>query len=392
MKAMRLLYPSLSLLALAVACPAIVRGQDSTIRSGLTLHGYVKGLSQTTFLRKLREADHTGILHARVNLAYACGEHWRFRLETRQRLFAGNLLKQPGFTHLIAMDYGFFRLSETGNFQGNLFWHGIVDRAAVSYRTDRLELIAGRQRINWGIGTVWNPNDVFNAFNFFDFDYEERPGCDGIRAIYNLKGRGSLEMAGSAGSERSDRKAALLWRSQIGRYDIQALGGKFDSLVFAGAGFAGNLGQAGFKGEYNLYRGNASSVNDRYTLLATASLDYTFQNGWYLMGTYLYQSRGGKDLSALYNLSYQRLSPVHLMPLKHSFAGQLAKQINPVLNASFTSLYSPTSHLSIFMPSATCWMAQNWELTLLAQSLFARNNRLYQTLGSTVFLRVRYSF
>ena len=28
---------------------------------------------------------------------------------------------------------------------------------------------------------VWNPNDLFNAFSFVDFDYEERPGSDALR-------------------------------------------------------------------------------------------------------------------------------------------------------------------------------------------------------------------
>ncbi|MCG8318265.1 MAG: hypothetical protein MI921_02070 [Cytophagales bacterium] len=44
--------------------------------------------------------------------------------------------------------------------------------------------VIGKHRINWGKSYVWNPNDVFNAYSFFDFDYEERRGTDALLIKY----------------------------------------------------------------------------------------------------------------------------------------------------------------------------------------------------------------
>ena len=52
------------------------------------------------------------------------------------------------------------------------------------YRDNKINFRIGRQRINWGTTTIWNPNDIFNAYNFLDFDYEERPGMDGGKFQY----------------------------------------------------------------------------------------------------------------------------------------------------------------------------------------------------------------
>ena len=53
------------------------------------------------------------------------------------------------------------------------FLHTMLDRAWIDYTRGKLQLRLGRQRINWGTNLVWNPNDVFNTFSYFDFDYEE---------------------------------------------------------------------------------------------------------------------------------------------------------------------------------------------------------------------------
>jgi hypothetical protein len=59
------------------------------------------------------------------------------------------------------------------------------DRSAyLDYTAGKWQFRVGRQRINWGVNLVWNPNDVFNSFSYFDFDYEERPGSDAVRVQY----------------------------------------------------------------------------------------------------------------------------------------------------------------------------------------------------------------
>ena len=42
----------------------------------------------------------------------------------------------------------------------------IMDRLYFDIYLGDWEISVGRQRINWGISTFWNSNDIFNAFNF----------------------------------------------------------------------------------------------------------------------------------------------------------------------------------------------------------------------------------
>ncbi len=385
------MWLSLLLMFTGSGTSALSQAPDSLPRKPV-IRGYVKALNQTDFIRNLSQAKYSGMLHARLNSSWEPCTQLKLRLDLRQRLFFGNLPRMPGFSALIQQDDGLLSLSHTSNLGSDILWHSMVDRAWVAYRRGALELIAGRQRINWGINMVWNPNDVFNTFNFFDFDYEERPGCDGVRLIYTMPHQGALELAGVAGRGANNRKVAMLWRSEIGSYDVQLLGGYYDSLWFAGVGWAGNLRGAGFKGEANAYSQVHGTNFSRYIILTSATLDYTFRRGWYGMGSYLYNSRGRNSLTGFGALSYQKLSPLNLMPLKHQFALQAAKQFSPVVQASLSAIYGWQEHLSIFVPSVHYWAAQNWECTLLAQSLFARTAGVYQSLGQNIFLRLRFSF
>ena len=71
----------------------------------------------------------------------------------------------------------------------------IADRFYYQFAAEKLELRLGRQRINWGINTTWNPNDIFNSYNIYDFDYEEREGSDAIRLKYFPNYQSSLDLA-----------------------------------------------------------------------------------------------------------------------------------------------------------------------------------------------------
>ncbi|MEZ4983057.1 MAG: hypothetical protein R2769_16025 [Saprospiraceae bacterium] len=84
----------------------------------------------------------------------------------------------------MANDY--FDLSIEGADQMGVAAQMMLDRLFVQYTYKQFEARLGRQRINWGISTIWNPNDIFNAYNFSDFDYEERPGSDAMLLKYYI--------------------------------------------------------------------------------------------------------------------------------------------------------------------------------------------------------------
>ena len=98
------------------------------------------------------------------------------RLEIRNRIFYGEQVKQililekSSINTMVIQSFAFMD-------QRRIFVaQSVIDRMLIQYSDEKWDITIGRQRINWGINNIWNPNDIFNAYNFLEFDYEERPG------------------------------------------------------------------------------------------------------------------------------------------------------------------------------------------------------------------------
>ncbi len=116
----------------------------------------------------------------------------------------------------------------------------------------------GRQRINWGQTLVWNPNDIFNSYSYFEVDYPERPGSDAIRVQYYTGNASTIELAAKIDSANRVTAAAYFRFNTLG-FDIQFLGGLYqeEDLVL-GTGWSGNLGPTCFPGRNELFQGPGS--------------------------------------------------------------------------------------------------------------------------------------
>lgn len=109
--------------------------------------------------------------------------------------------------------------------------------------------LAGRQRINWGINLVWNPNDLFNAFSYMDFDYEERPGSDAILITWYPSFSSSVGIACKAAKEEKYRTLAAKYRFNLFNCDFQVLAGQAGYDYVLGGGWTGNIGNVSTRGE-----------------------------------------------------------------------------------------------------------------------------------------------
>ena len=153
------------------------------------------------------------------------------------------------YSEMIGSDHGLVDLSWNILNKQSFFLNTTIDRLWVDFNYGKFQARVGRQRINWGQTLVWNPNDIFNAYSFFDFDYVERPGSDAIRLQYYPDSSSAFELAVKADYE-NNITAAALYRFNKWGYDIQFLAGYFNSEdIVAGAGWSGALGSVSFRGE-----------------------------------------------------------------------------------------------------------------------------------------------
>ena len=357
----------------------------------LMMSGYIKNLNEFGFINSLDQLQWTTLLHNRLNFKYGPSEKLTMRLEFRNRLFYGNNVKNIfGFSEFISQDNGITNLSWNIIDNKDLLFNTTIDRALINYTNGDWDITLGRQRVNWGMNLIWNPNDIFNSYNFLDFDYEERPGSDAIRVQYYLGDFSKMEVAAKKGKSADDKIVAAMYKFNQESYDIQLITGIYLNDFIIGTGWAGNLKNAGFKGEVSYFVPYKTYFNSENVLSAAVSVDYGFKKGLYLNGSILYNSSADDASGNLGYFLYTNLSPKNLMPYKYSGFLQLAKEFTPIFRGAVSTIYSPTNHSVIIMPTFDYSVATNWELNFTGQSFFEFIN--YQTLGNSLFVRLRWSF
>jgi len=393
-----------SILLLTILFPVLLSAQDSQ-PSKWQIQGYLKYLNSSVFiptdpnLAFLFQSDkmllNDNLLHNRLKIKYFASDNLTIHAAVRNRLFWGD---QVRFTQLMGGDFikgidlgsdDFFDWSAGYQNKTGYALHTTLDRFYAEWMKGNWEVRLGRQRVNWGISTIWNPNDIFNAYNFTDFDYEERPGSDALRVKRYLGYASSIEIAVNAFDKKENAIGAVKANFHTGTYDWQVLAGVVEEHLTLGGGWAGNLGNASLKGEASWFHplGNADLKN---SLALTAAVDYTFQNQLYLSGGVLFNSngttKGGGDLFSF------ELSARNLYPYKYSVLTQASYPINPLLNGLLIVVYSPGEANAMFLnPGLTYSLSQNWDIDLVGQIVFLQEETYHSNVQAG-FVRMKWSF
>lgn len=368
------------------------------------LHGYVKYLQTTTITDFPGYPLTNNLIHNRLNFAWYPNSKWTVAVEARNRFFYGEQIKlDTTYGDQIDQYNGLVDLSVRWMDSKYGLAHSIIDRAYVNYATDKWDIRVGRQRINWGVNLVWNPNDLFNAFNFFDFDYEEFPGSDAIRVQYYPGLLSRVELAISPGQYDTTTVAAALYRFTAGTYDIQALGGYYLGQVAIGGGWEGNLWNAGFKGEgtyFHPLEGQTTDTTGAFGMAVT--LDYLFANGIYASVASLYNSDGssgpglgGAGIST--GLVGLQPSARNLFPSRWTYFLQASGSVTPLFNVSGAVMFAPESafgkNMTILIPTLTYSIKENWDIDLISQIFLTEIEPLpYQHFVSSAFIRLKWSY
>jgi len=373
----------------------VVKGQDpdSVRNKKPELSGYIKTMEQFSFIDSPDTASLSSLVHNRLNFKWMPIDHWLLRVEARNRIFYGDQIKaNPKFMKAIGEDQGAMNLSKVWVDEYSVGVHSMIDRALINYSGKHLDVTVGRQRINWGLNMIWNPNDIFNTYNFFDFDYEERPGSDAVRVQYNWGGFSSVEFAAKKGKADDDHTAAMLFKGNSHSYDYQGMAGIYKKDVVLGLGWAGNIKEAGFKGEFSYFHPYENLADTSGILNGSVSFDYSFSNGLYVHLSGYYNSAGSDNLNLFSSQQFFIVNPKQLLPFKYAGFLQFSKQITPLFMLGLSNIYSPANDTWVIVPSAQYSIASNWEITLLGQSFFSDVNNVYRSLGNSAFLRFKFSF
>ena len=376
-------------------CSAIhIQCQDESEEKNWSLSGYHKSLqglfhiSEPSFGLDTVLSD--AFLHTRLNFEWFPSEKWIVKAELRSRFFFGELTRSaffPTFKESLKEDGNDVLNLQILNVGNKVVLHSIFDRLYAEYTSGDWEFRFGRQRINWGINTVWNPHDIFNAYTFTDFDYEERPGSDAIRIKKYTGFASSIELAFKAFDSSDEIVGGVLWKLNKSNYDYQFLiGWAFEDLVL-GAGWSGELGDIGFKGEMSFFKSTNSNISDAFA--GTLSLDYAFKNSAFLNIGMLFNSTDNERT----NLFAFDLNARNLYPYRWATFYSLSYPFSPIVTGSMAIIYSPVSGHPLFLnPSFSYNIAQNVDVSFVGQILFEGQTGPYRSPTKVAYLRVKWSF
>lgn len=373
----------------------VLHAQDTSSywKDHFEFNGYVKFMNTNQFA-DIDTIYTDNLIHNRINFNYTPVSSLSLSLELRNRAFWGESVKLiPFYADWIDEDYGevdlSFNLVETPSFIMNT----TIDRAYLEYYKGKWSFRAGRQRINWGINLAWNPNDLFNAYNFVDFDYQERPGSDAIRIQYFNKLMSQIELAFKPGEDLDNSIIAGMYKFNKNRYDIQFIGANYLTDIAIGTGWAGNLWNAGFKGEATYFHPKNNFTDTSGVVSASISLDYTFEKGAYLNLSGLYNGSGSSsaDLAQL-QTTFTSLNAKNLMPSEFAGFLQVAHSFTPIFGGGLSFMYIPSVNGLFFIPTLNYSIKENWDIDIVGQILYAEQQSKLKNLNNALFLRIRWSY
>lgn len=359
----------------------------------LEFSGYLKDLESVSFSNGISTNYSSNLIHNRLNFKFNFSERLTAKFELRNRIIWGNQLKLiPDYGKYINTYDGFFNLSKLWFNQSSVLMHSVVDRLYLQYTNEHWDLRIGRQRINWGLNTIWNPNDIFNAYNFLDFDYEERAGNDAFRIQRSLSDQSKIEFAYKPGKNKNNHIVGLLYKFNKWTYDIQMLAGMYHSDFVVGGGWAGNLLNAGFKGEFSYFHPKNDFTNHTGVWTASIVLDQTFTNDWYVSISSLFNSKPSGLLSGGLGFFDSQISAKSLFPFKLSLYTAVSKSFTPILRSNLSIIYSPSFQTLLLIPTISWNALTNLDLDLTIQTAFADTGTNYQAIGNLFALRAKWSF
>ncbi|HNW74304.1 MAG: hypothetical protein PHP04_11570 [Bacteroidales bacterium] len=379
--------------------PILGISQESAERSW-KLKGYLDDMQMVQFPAVEDPWTFDNEIHNRFDFTWNPAKVFGMGVGLRTRfVFGQSLTANPAYKGVLFNDNGLVNMTWDLWSSASAALLTQFDRAWISGTLGKFQITAGRQRINWGQTLVWNPNDLFNTYSYFDVDYPERPGSDAIRLQVYPSATSVLELAAKLNS-KGKLTCAALGRFNTGGFDVQFLAGLVDDQDYVvGAGWSGNISGAAFRGEVNYYQPKNNWNDTSGVLLATIGADYTFSNSLALTFQVLYnQLPAGYRPESMVNVYQAPSTPKLLSFAEWNIFLMGSYPVTPLFDVSLATMYFPDLAGYFVGPTLNYNVRQNIDLSLFIQYFngrFKSPDPLMENVYFKSFLgtfRVKWSF
>ncbi len=176
-------------------------------------------------------------------------------------------------------------------------------------------------------------------------------------------------------------------------YDFQILGGLTEIDYIFGGGWAGDIYDAGFTGEFTYFKNRKSYQNSDEQFVSSIGANYTFTNSLFVSFEFLYNSIGttGKInfLNNIFNLDY---SAKELSPARYSIFSQAAYPITPLFNSTLAAILNPSDGSMLLSPTLEFSLNEDVYLLTSGQFFLGADFTEWGDYGQFYYLRIKWNF
>ena len=236
-------------------------------------------------------------------------------------------------------------------------------RAWVGAEDERGVVRAGRQRVAWGTGKIWNPTDVLNPYQPTSVERDERRGVDALYGRAALGALGQAELVWAPQDRWVDHALLARGRGNYGGWDASLLGGKVagsTASFMVGGDFAGAVLDGTLHGEWAAF----SPQNRTPYLKAGLGWDYTVDSEtklrWLKDAAFVFEYFHAGNGSA--NPASYDFAPVlagnEVSVARDYFGATFSKDLHPLVKLELIGLVNADDGSTFFNPALT-WNALN---------------------------------
>ncbi len=304
----------------------------------------------------------------RLDSEFRLGGKWKAALSYDNRLESGQ--GATGLTSTVrASSGGPFRIRQIGGLaarSGDTVDYHELDRAFLSFESQKWSVTAGRQAVGWGRGVLFGAVDIFAPFTPLEIDRDWRRGVDAFRATYKVADTFSTDLVTAWGPDWDHSAAGVRFSGYQGPLDGEVLLAKRGTDVMYGVDGSRTLGGLEVHGEYALFRTRGTPLysgafgDPRLVPKAVlgASNNFNLGNGLRVLLEYHYSGFGAaaaKDLPGLLKEAdfQDRLNRGDTQILgRQALAAQGTYTFNPSWNVALEILQSLDDPSGVVVPSA----------------------------------------
>ncbi|SNX50907.1 hypothetical protein VTH8203_04582 [Vibrio thalassae] len=359
------------------------------------LTGYVKYMA-TEGIPDHGENTLDHLIHQRFNYEYRFSSSFRFNAGMRNRVLAGDSLSAPFYSEIIAADNGYFDLSRNLVDNDNMIINSQFDRLYFDWKGDDWSSRIGRYRVNWAMNTIWNPNDLYNSYSIYDFDYEERPGTDAISLSRKLGFASSIDLVYSPSKDSNLQRYSARYLFNHNGWDMQILAGRSGLDNVVGGGFAGDINGAGFRGEltwFDPWKSEYQGQSYEKTIVSSIETDYSFggRRNWIGRASVLYISEPQQAIDAAVYLTLP-LTARTLSFTKSTGYADLGFDITPLSRFTMSGSYYQDGSFFVGLSNSYS-LSDDWQLLTVLQRFDGSSGSLFGATPSTLlFANIKWSF